>query len=194
VVNAVLSSPEYLTQVVRNAYTTYMGRAASVGEVASGLTLLQNGGTPEQLIAAILGSSEYFGREAPLVVGGGAVASNVTLVEAMYKQLFPGYTVSTAQVNSLATLLTNGTYTAQQLANILDTTGLYRFGLTAAPPSSYNGSVDRAYMQYMGRHAGPTEITYWASVYAANPNFNDADLIKAILNSEEYFLRTRTFA
>jgi hypothetical protein len=196
VVNAVISSPEYLTQVVQTVYTTYMGRPAGVGDVAIGLNHLQNGGTPEQLIAAILGSGEYFSREAPIVVGGGATAGNATLIRAMYKQLFPGYTVSQGEVTYWTNQLSAGTITAAQIAANLDTTGLYRFGTTGTPavPSSYNGSVDRAYMQYMGRHAGPTEITYWASVYAANPNYSDADLIKAILNSEEYFLRTRTFA
>ena len=68
------------------------GPARRRGEIASGLSLLQGGGTPEQLIGVIFGTPEYFSREAPLVVGGGATASNDTLVRAMYKQLFPGYT------------------------------------------------------------------------------------------------------
>ena len=196
VVNAVLASPEYLTQVVQNLYMTYMGRAAAVGDIAFGLNLLEQGGTQEQLIAAILGSGEYFNSEAPAVVGGGATASDATLIRAMYKQLFPGYTVSQGEVNYWDNQLAAGTITAQQIANILDTTGLYRFGTTGTPtvPASYNGSADRAYVHYLGRHATQGEITYWASVYIANPNYRDEDLTKAILNSEEYFLRTRTFA
>ena len=183
-----------MTQVIQSVYKTYMGRAAGAGDIAFGLNLLEQGGSQEQLIAAVLGSNEFYTHEAPLVVGGGATASNTTLVAAMYKQLFPGYTVSQGQVNSLASLLTNGTYTATQLANILDTTSLYRFGLTGAPPTSYNGSVDRAYEQYLGRHASQAEMAYWTSVYAANPTYSDESLISAILNSEEYFLRARTFA
>jgi hypothetical protein len=196
VVNAVLASPEYMTQVVQSLYTTYMGRAAGVGDIAFGLNLLQGGGTPEQLIAAILGSGEYFNREAPAVVGGGATAGDATLIRAMYKQLFPGYTVSQGEVTYWVNQLNAGTITAQQIANILDTTGLYRFGTTGTPtvPGSYNGSADRAYVQYLGRHAAQSEITYWASVYVANPNFSDKNLLTAILTSGEYFLRTRTFA
>jgi hypothetical protein len=196
VVNAIVSSPEYLTQVVQGLYSRYMGRAAGVGDMAFGLTLLQQGGTQEQLIAAILGSTEYFNHEAPAVVGGGASASYDTLIRAYYKQLFPGYTISQGEVNYWVNQLSAGTISGQQIANILDTTGLYRFGTTGTPsvPASYNGSVDRAYEQYMGRHASMNEVTYWASVYNANPNYRDEDLIKAILNSQEYFLRTRMFA
>ncbi len=193
VVNAVVGSPEYMTQVIQSLYTTYMGRSAGVGDIAFGLNLLeQPGGSQEQLIAAILGSNEYYTHEAPLVVGGGATASNTTLVAAMYKQLFPGYTVSSAQVNSLASFLTNGVYTATQLANILDTTSLYRFGLTAAPPSSYNGLVDRLYEEFLGRHASAGEIVNWQAAYNANPNYREEDLIKAIMNSNEFFMRPRT--
>ena len=55
VVNAVVASPEYMTQVIQNFYAAYMGRAAGVSEIASGLSLLQQGGTPEQLIGVIFG-------------------------------------------------------------------------------------------------------------------------------------------
>ena len=193
VVNAIVASPEYMTQVIQNLYTVYMGRAAGVGEIASGLALLQGGATPEQVIGVILGSGEYFSREAPLVVGGGATASNDTLVRAMYTQLFPGYTISQGEATYWVNLLNGGTITAQQIANILDTTGLYRFGTTGTPsvPASYNGSIDRAYIKYLGRHAVQGEISYWASVYNANPGYRDEDLVKAILNSQEYFVQGR---
>jgi hypothetical protein len=195
VVNAIVSSPEYLTQVVQSLYTTYMGRSAQSGDVAFGLNLLQQGGTQEQLIAAILGSGEYFNREAPSVIAGGATAGNDTLIRAMYKQLFPGYTIGQWEVNYWVNQLNAGTITGQQIANILDTAGLYRFGTTGTPtvPLSYNGWVDGGYVRYMGRHAVQSEISYWAGVYSAHPNYRYEDLIKAILNSEEYFLRTRTF-
>jgi hypothetical protein len=188
VVNAVVSSPEYLTQVIQGLYSKYMGRSAQSGDIAFGLNLLQQGGTQERLIAAILGSGEYFSREAPSVVGGGATAGNDTLVRAMYKQLFPDYTISQGEVNYWVGQLNAG----QQIANILDNTGLYRFGTTGTPtvPASYNGWVDGAYSRYLGRHASQSEINYWASVYNANPGYRDEDLIKAILNSEEFFLRT----
>jgi hypothetical protein len=195
VANAVVSSPEYQTQIVQGLYATYMGRGAGAGDVAFGLNLLQSGGTPEQLIAAILGSGEYFSIVAPGVVGGGATASDATLIEAMYKQLFPGYTISQGEVNYWVGQLNAGTITGEQIAAILDNTGLYRFGTTATPTvgPSYNGSVDRAYVQYMGRHATQSEIAYWASVYNANPGYPSQDLIEAILTSQEYFLRARTF-
>ena len=88
-------------------------------------------------------------------MGGGATANNDTLVRAMYKQLFPGYTISQGEATYWDNQLNAGTITAQQIATILDTTGLYRFGTTGTPtvPASYNGSVDRAYVQYLGRHA-----------------------------------------
>jgi hypothetical protein len=172
-----------------------MGRGAGAGDVAFWLNLLQSGGTPEQLIVAILGSGEYFSIVAPGAVGGGATASDATLIEAMYKQLFPGYTISQGEVNYWVGQLNAGTITGQQIAAILDNMGLYRFGTTGTPTvaTAYNGSVDRAYVQYMGRHATQSEIAYWASVYNANPGYPSQDLIEAILISQEYFLRTRTF-
>ena len=186
-VNNLLSGASYQTTEVQSLYSTYMGRAAGAGDIAFGVNLLKNGGTPEQLIAAILGSNEYYTHEALLVVGGGATASNTTLVEAMYKQLFPGYTVSQGQVNSLATLLTNGTYTATQLANILDTTSLYRFGVNPATTSSYNGAVDRLYEQYLGRHATQSEIASWQSVFNANPGYSTQNIAAALLGSAEFY-------
>jgi len=190
-VDNLLGGQAYQTAVVQGLYTTYMGRAAGVGEIASGLTLLQQGGTPEQLIGAIVGSTEYFNREAPAVVGGGATAGDATLIQAMYKQLFPGYTASPWEVNYWVNQLNNGTISGQQIANILDTTGLYRFGTTGTPtvPASYNGSVDRAYEQYLGRHAGQNEISYWASVYNANPNYPTQNFVEALLGSAEFYTR-----
>ena len=46
-----------------------------------------SGRTEEQTLSIILGSSEYFNRVAPLVVGGGATASAQTFVRALYIDL-----------------------------------------------------------------------------------------------------------
>ena len=79
------------------------------------------------------------------------------------------------------------------MAVILDTSSLYRFGDLASNPNNYvNGSVDRAYMQFLGRDATPGEITYWEQVYAANPNYRVEDLDAAILGSGEYFADNTT--
>jgi hypothetical protein len=195
-----LAGQPYQTIFIQSVYKQFLNRIPPAGgaEVNFQLNQFSLGHTQEQIIAEILGSQEYYFSDAPTVVG--APASNATLIRAIYQQLFPGYTVSPGEVAYWVGQINNPSYmggpnplgiSGEQIANILDTTGLYRFGTTGAPSvgpsSSYNGSVDRAYMTYFGRHATLGELNYFASVYNSNPNFRSEDLIAAILGSPEYF-------
>ena len=189
-----LSGQPYETLFIQSVYQQFLNRAPSSDEINLQLNLFNQGGTQEQVIASLLGSLEYFNNDAPGVVGGGATASNSTLIQAMYKQLFPGYTVSSGEVTYWVNQLNAGTITATQIANILDTTNLYHFGTTGplTLSAAVNGSVDRAYEKYLGRDANLGELNYWASVYAANPNYRTEDLIATILGSGEYFAKNTT--
>ncbi len=186
---SLLGGQSYETAFIKQVYQEFLNRAPSNGELSTQLGVFSQGGTQEQIIAALLGSSEYFSTDAP-AVDGGAPANNTTLVQAMYDQLFPGYSVSAAQVNSLATLLANGTLTAQQLANILDTTSLYQLG---TPGTTGNmGLVYSAYEKFLGRAPSAGELAGWQATYAANPTYRTEDLYAAILGSGEYFGKNTT--
>jgi FG-GAP-like repeat len=192
-----LAGQPYQTIFIQSVYNQFLNRDAGSTEVNVQLNRLSGGYTQEQVIASLLGTQEYYSNDAPAVVGGGAMASNATLIRAMYKQLFPGYAVSQSEVDFWVSKINNNNYTGganpqglsgEQIANILDTTSLYRFGATGVvPTTSVNGSVDRAYFQFLSRHANQTEINYWSSVYNANPNYRTEDLYAAILGSPEYF-------
>ena len=58
--NAIIASAEYLSNVVRGLYQTYLRRQPTPGELAVGLASLQNGGTNEQIIITLISSTEYF--------------------------------------------------------------------------------------------------------------------------------------
>ncbi len=185
---SLLAGQGYLSNIISADYNLYLNRNPASSDIAYWTNQLQTGTTQDQFVADLLASPEYFQNDAPRVVGGGATASNQTWVEAVYKQLFPNYTVSQGQVNNLAGLISSNQQTLLSVAIALDTSNLYRFGDLASNPNNYvNGSVNRAYVQYLGRNATPGEITHWEQVYAANPNYRIEDLDAAILGSGEYF-------
>jgi uncharacterized delta-60 repeat protein len=62
VANAVLTSTEYREDLTEMFYMTYLGRPAPSAEIAIWLPFLQQGGSDEDMRAAILGSPEYFVR------------------------------------------------------------------------------------------------------------------------------------
>jgi FG-GAP-like repeat/Domain of unknown function (DUF4214) len=197
-----LGGQPYQTVFIQGVYSQFLNRAPTNAELNFQLDQLGHGQTQEQVIAAILGSPEYYTSEAPSPLGAGMPASNATLIRSMYKQLFPGYTVSQGEVDFWVSRINNPSYagganpagmSGEQIANILDTSSLYRFGATGVvPTTSVNGSVDRAYFQYLGRHANQPEINFWTAVYNANPNYRTEDLIAAILGSPEYFAKHTT--
>ncbi len=185
---SLLAGQGYLSNVISADYNLYLKRNPASSDIAYWTNQLQTGATQDQFVANLLASTEYFTIDAPKVVGGGATASNQTWVEAVYKQLFPNYTITQSDLNAFVPALNAGTLTLLQAAVILDTSSLYRFGDINSNPNNYvNGSVNRAYVQYLGRNATPGEITHWEQVYAANPNYRVEDLIAAILGSGEYF-------
>jgi hypothetical protein len=57
-----LSSPEYLTNVVTKLYTTLLGRSPAPAEIRARLNMFQQGATDEQVAAFLLTSTEYFQR------------------------------------------------------------------------------------------------------------------------------------
>ncbi len=134
-----------------------------------------------------------------MIIGQSGAASNTTFVEAAYLQLFPGYQITPSDLNTFVLPLnaTPPTMTRLQVATTLVTSHLYLFG---APPQSnvtipFNGFIDRAYMQYLGRPITQPEIDHWQAVYTINPAFftNTNAFLAALLDSQEYLEKGHPF-
>jgi hypothetical protein len=183
-----LAGQTYQTQFITNTYEQFFHRGPSTtgpgNELDLWLSLFNSGTTQEQMIATLLGSPEYFNSDAPGQIPGGATPSIVTWIRAVYQQLFPNYTITQFDLDHWFDILNSGALNYTQVALILDTSSLYRFGA--------NGLVDKAYVQFMGRHAVQSDLSYWMTVYAANPNFRTEDLYAALVGSVENFQRIST--
>jgi hypothetical protein len=185
-IRAFTSSPEYQTDFITSAYSLYLGRNPSAAEISFWLGRFLPGPnqvTQEALIGNLLGSAEYFFR-APTILGTIQAPSNTTFVQAVFKQLFPGYIMTTNDLNTWVGALNGGTMTREQVADALDTSNLYRFG---SPGSVWTGTVNLAYVKYLRRSAAPSEIAAWQSAYALNPKLRTEDFIATLLVSQEYF-------
>jgi hypothetical protein len=191
-IKAFTSSAEYQSDFIASAYQTYLGRNPTAAETNFWLAQFRPGPnqvTQEQLIGNLIGSVEYFNR-APAILGTTQAPSNSTFVQAAYFQLFPGYSISSGELNMWVNILNSGAKTREQVADILDTSSLYRFGVlvTDSTGTHYAGFVNQQYVKLLHRNASPAEISYWQSVYANNPGLRTEDFIGILVGSLEYFL------
>lgn len=105
VANAIERTREARTVLIKTWYETYLGRAASGGEEQGLVTALTQGFTEEQVIAAILGSDEYFQRT-PLIAGFAGQPTNATFITALYIQIL-GRRPAPAEVTAWEQVLPN---------------------------------------------------------------------------------------
>jgi hypothetical protein len=191
-----LAGQAYLTNIIIADYNTFLRRnpstAGANSELAFWLNNFKGGTTQDQFITALIGSDEYFFSDAPVVVG--AAASNDTWVRAVYKQLFPNYTIHPFELNLWDGQLNSGQMTRSQIGFILVSSSLYRFVDLGSNPNNFvNCSVNRAYASLLGvagqpgRNASPAEIAFWQQAFNGNPNLRIEDVDAAILGSQEYF-------
>lgn len=68
-VQALLASPEYFTNVVQTSYQKFLRRAATPAELSQWLGALQNGGSSDQVMLTLLTSDEYFNRAGGTTTG-----------------------------------------------------------------------------------------------------------------------------
>jgi hypothetical protein len=85
IASSVLGSSEYRTLLIRGFYLRYLRRAATSSDLATWTAFMHNGGSDEQVIAAIVSSAEYFSRFNPaiafrteLVVTGNTLRTTLT--------------------------------------------------------------------------------------------------------------------
>jgi hypothetical protein len=140
-----VTSDEARTRLIDNDYERFLNRAPTASEVSTALTNLQQGvtpegGAPEQLIASILSSDEYFDD-----VG----ATNDVWLNAVYLALLhrePTTTESSGELNGLQ----NSPASRNQVMNYILNETEY--------PSDFVASI---YQAYLGRQPSSDETNSW---------------------------------
>jgi uncharacterized delta-60 repeat protein len=164
-----VGSAERRSAVIAGYYTTYLGRAADAGGVQNWLGLLQRGATPEQVLATILGSEEYFQK-----AGG----TNAASLDRLYRDVLGRDRDPGAQ--GFLDALNGGQVTRPQVA----------FGLLAS--AEYRTRfVGQLYQEFLGRQPGVDEVRPWLQLLA-QPSAGPGQLapseqvLAGILVSAEY--------
>jgi PKD repeat protein len=168
VVQAILSSGEYHTDVVQALYTELLHRSADPAGLSALTTLFAQGGTDEQVAATLAGSGEYFTNR-----GGG---TNDGFLTALYQDAL-GRAVDAAGRAAWDQALAAGT-TPPQVASAIFASTEYDQDL-----------VQKFYTKYLGRSADPTGLTNF--VNGLQTGMHDEDVILSIVTSGEYFVRAQ---
>jgi hypothetical protein len=166
---AYVTSTEERSDLIAGYYTKYLGRTPSAPEVAGWVAILQQGQTPEQVIAAFVSSPEYFQKQ-----GG----TNSGWLSQLYQDLLgrapdPG---SQGFLDQLNVGVTRSLITAVLLGSTE-----YRTDL-----------ITQVYTTYLQRQPGPSDIQAWlpllgqGSAGAGQPS-PDEQFLAAVIGSPEYF-------
>jgi PKD repeat protein len=166
VVQAILGSSEYQSDVVQNWYNLLLHRPADPTGLTGFTTFLAQGGTEQQIAALLAGSNEYF-----TVRGGG---TNDGFLTALYQDAL-GRAVDTAGRAAWDQALASGT-TRQQVAAAIFASGEYDTDL-----------VQNYYQTYLGRAADTAGLNSF--VGSLQNGATDESVILAIVTSNEYFAR-----
>lgn len=164
-----VASTENRSHFVTGVYTKYLGRTPSPTEVAGWVGVIQQGQTPEQIIAAFVGSPEYFQKQ-----GG----TNSGWLDRVYQDVFgrardPGSQGFLDQLNA-------GASRAAIAIALLGSTE-YRSDVIA-----------QVYTTYLLRQPGAADLQAWLPLLgqpssgAGQPS-PDEQFLASVLGSAEYF-------
>jgi hypothetical protein len=158
-------SQEYFTDIVTNAYLTYLGREPDSPGLGVAVASLSNGYiTDEQLEANFIGSAEYIQNH------GGAGAG---WVRGMYHDLL-GRVPRDDEVQAWVAYLNQGGSTV---------TVAYEF---AASGEREAIRVRNDYRTYLGRTPRQDEVDGWVNAFENHQTINE-DVIAGFVGSQEYF-------
>jgi hypothetical protein len=163
-----LGSDEYRTNQVQAWFQQYLGRAADATGINSFVSALRGGATDETVIAALIGSGEYFQKK-----GG----TNSAFLAAAYQDILGRPVDSTGMAAFLPQL--NAGVSTTTIAMDLLSSGEYR-----------NRLVDQLYVKYLGRHADPTGLGIFTAQLAAGGT--DESVISGLISSGEYLARAQS--
>jgi autotransporter-associated beta strand protein len=163
IVQAIVGSQEYRTDVIESYYHLYLHRDADGGGLAFFLNRMAVGDTQEQVAAAIVGSSEYFSTR-----GHG---TNDGFLDAFYQDTL-GRAVDANGRSFFDSQFAAGLTTAQAAAQIFGS-GEYRQDL-----------IQGYYGHFLHRQPDPVGMSIFLNALASGAR--DEDLVTAIVGSAEY--------
>jgi Domain of unknown function (DUF4214)/IPT/TIG domain len=165
VVEDILDSNEYRGDVVQGLYQTYLHRPADQGSLTAFTKLVANGGTDEQVAAALAGSAEFFQDNG---------STNTGFLDALYLDAL-GRTPDAAGLSTWQRALQGGATRAQVAAAILGST------------EYLTHRTQGLYQQFLRRPADSSGLN--AFVSALEEGAHDETVIAGLVESVEYFTR-----
>lgn len=171
VIQGLLQQNEYLTKQVESFYQELLKRAPDADGSAFWVGRLANGVAPEQVLAAIGGSPEYFEQRS---------SDNQQFVQQLYQDLL-GRTGDQAGVDFWLGTLQQGGTRERIVLGFANSKEL--IGLLVDDPNDVLGALGGWYQQYLQRNADDAGRDYWTNqvgdVWAKTQ--------AAILATDEYF-------
>ncbi len=165
VVQAILGSNEYVTDLVSGWYSTYLQRTAGPADLNIFVPVLQNRTmTNEQVQTAILSSPEYYARRAN--------GSDQGFLSALYLDVL-GRSAGAADFAAWGAS-SGSAWSDADRGNVV--------AAVLQSPEYRNDLIEGYYQTYLGRLANSTELGLWSGV-------SDEAIIAAILSSDELFSR-----
>jgi hypothetical protein len=163
VANIFTHGPEHFADLVNADYAQYLGRTPNSSEVNYWVNLMEHGASDEQVLAAFIGSPEYFAH-----VGG----TNQAWVDAMYQDLLhrapdpagENFWVQALAAGASPTAVAQGFATSYEAEAIV---------------------VQNDYQTYLGRQASSAEVNYWVMRFETGTT--NEQVIAGFLSSPEYF-------
>jgi len=165
IVQDLLTSNEYRSDVVQSLYQGYLHRAADPSSLTGFTTLLANGSTDEGIAALLAGSTEFFNDNG---------STNPGFVSALYQDAL-GRAADPAGLAFWESALQTG-MTRTQAATAI-------FGST----EYMTDLVQKLYQRFLGRPADNTGLN--AFVPSLEKGAHDESVIAALVSSVEYYAR-----
>ena len=162
VANQFLQSPEYLTDVVKSYYQTYLGRAGDPAGVASWVAKLQAGASEEEVAAAFLSSPEYSAKH----------VTDGDFVQSLYENIL-GRDGDPAGINNWTQLLGAGTSRGVVAASFIGS------------PESYQRAIDGDYNVFLARVGDTSGVNSWVA-QVQNGSMTLAEVAALFAGSPEY--------
>jgi hypothetical protein len=178
-----LRSLEYQRLLITNDFTLYLGRIPTTADYNSLLPILQTGGSDELLLSTIIGSAEFYKRNANGATS--QTANDQNWLTATYQALLKRAPDSGGNTSLLQRLNATEQGSRAAVVTIIVSTPEYRTDV-----------IKTAYQNFLGRGPGVSEIAFWLPVVSrpsAGPGTPSPDeqFEADVLGSSEYFNRQR---
>jgi hypothetical protein len=185
VAEGILNSNEFLNREVTIDYNTLLGRAPDTGGLLNFVQALENGMTPQEVQARIMGSDEFFGRVGGTVRANAAnspagISTNaVNFLNAVYGAVL-NRTVDAAGILGWSSMVTDATGRAQVVRDI------------EASPEATQLAVTTMYQDTLGRLPDANGLAYWSG--QLEQGASQTTVLADLLGSAEYFGHVQTYA